>query len=160
MIPLFHSFFSPTQSGQNGSSLALYPDSLFLQTNGELIQILGTPRHSRALGQARLRRNWEKSRHESAPNLLSVPSNFAFFSVEIRPKYRRPPSPSNGSHRGDTLDLLARLLPPLLSKFTALIGYFSCRSFKRPNLNGYPSRHCSGKKGACLSLTERANVTL
>lgn len=49
MIPLLHSFSSPTQSGQNGSSLlSLYPDSLFLQTSVELIQILSTPRHSRA----------------------------------------------------------------------------------------------------------------
>lgn len=89
VIPLFHSFFSPTQSGQNGSSLQ--PDSLFLQTSGELIQILGTPRHSRAVPQARPRRIWKKSQSESLSISLSVCTYFVY-SREIRAEIqRRPP---------------------------------------------------------------------
>lgn len=99
---LFSTLFSPTQSGQNGSSL--YPDSLFLQTNGELIQILGTPRHSRVLPPARPKRIWKKYQHLSVSNSQSVGRQFAFSPERLEPKYRRPPSPSNGSHHGDTLD--------------------------------------------------------
>lgn len=127
---LFSTLFSPTQLGQNGSSL--YPDSLFLQTIGELIQILGTPRHSRALTQYRPIRICKKNLNaivgQSRRVYKKKKKRFRFCKDRLPLKYRRPPSPSNGSLHGDTLNLQTRLSTPILSKLTALIGQ-CCRHF-------------------------------
>lgn len=116
---LFSTLFSPTQSGQNGSSL--YPDSLFLQTNGKLIQILGTPRHSRVLPPARPKRILKKILTLKCVKFTVSWQTVCLFSGEIRPKYRRPPSPSNGSHHGDTLDPQTRPRPHPLCQNTRIL---------------------------------------
>ena len=134
----FHSFLSPTQSGQNGLSTTPPPDSLFLQTNTELIQI------------------------PSASTVRAPPASTEneFFGVKVNVKKpcsaltrlywrsqspnRRPPSPSNESHRGDTLvSESTAFAPPLLSKRSHAIGPPRCFSNAHARVIGWRCSHRS-----------------
>lgn len=135
MNPLFHSFLFSHTVGTKWLLSVSTPTHSFFKTNGELIQILRTPRHSRSPARSSTEKNRREATRESVTNSASVRVNLCFLE-RFEPKYRRPPSPSNGSHNGDTLDPSERLLPPLLSKYSLVIGHSPCHSASERNLIG------------------------
>lgn len=139
VIPLFHSFFSPTQSGQNGSSLN--PDSLFLHTNGELIQILGTPRHSSTGPEARPRSLTRKTQVK----VCQIHCLFKVIELFFWRDYDRNIDDHRRLRMGTTTATPYRsrpaFSPPLMSKYTTLIGGHCCHSLKYPNVIGQIRNH-------------------
>ncbi|TNN59217.1 hypothetical protein EYF80_030590 [Liparis tanakae] len=72
-----------------------------------------------------------------APLPTSPAAPLLLTAKRLQPKYRRPPSPSNGSHGGDTLGHGHAFVPPLLSEYTPLIGPLRCHFFEYSILIGY-----------------------
>lgn len=145
VIPLFHSFlFSHTVRTKWLLSVSA-PTHSFFKTNGELIQILRTPRHSRSAARSSTEKTDREATRERAAKSAPIRKQFLFSGEIWTEIYRRPPSPSNGSHNGDTLDPSERLLPPLLSNYPLLIGRLHCHSVVDLDLIGSFRKHWVAK---------------